>query len=164
MLIRRDVSEPWPPTGLLFIPWVNASMESHGGDDASWGKLLTCPPELSGNPTSRDIWKRVGGMDGRVRISHNSIFDMSMDLMTWDLQLYFPSEGRCAADFYRLKNPSPRLGLNLRPLGPVASTLIATPPRRLGEKHVNLQSGNSPITNDIKTAIQCMQKMPVYKY
>jgi hypothetical protein len=29
-------------------------------DDAGWGKLLSCPPELSGNPTSRDIWERVG--------------------------------------------------------------------------------------------------------
>jgi hypothetical protein len=33
--------------------------------------------------------------------------------------------------FIPLKNPTPRLGLNLRPLGPVASTLTTTPPRRL---------------------------------
>jgi hypothetical protein len=31
------------------------SVESHGDDEGSWGKLLTHPPELSGNPTSRDI-------------------------------------------------------------------------------------------------------------
>jgi hypothetical protein len=65
-------------------------VESHGGggggggggddDDDSWGKLLTHPPELSCNPTSRDIWKRVGGMDERVRISGISIFDTSMNL------------------------------------------------------------------------------------
>jgi hypothetical protein len=30
-----------------------------------------------------------------------------------------------------LRNPSPWPSLNLRPLGPVASTLMATPPRRL---------------------------------
>jgi hypothetical protein len=30
--------------------------------------------------------------------------------------------GRCAADFYRVLNP--------QPLGPVASTLTTTPPRR----------------------------------
>jgi hypothetical protein len=42
------------------------SVESHGGD-ASWGKLLTHPPELSGNPTSRAIWEQVGRMD-EVRI------------------------------------------------------------------------------------------------
>jgi hypothetical protein len=34
--------------------------------------------------------------------------------------------------FMALKNASPRPGLNPRPLGPVASTLTATPPRRLG--------------------------------
>jgi hypothetical protein len=34
--------------------------------------------------------------------------------------------------FIALKNPSPRPGLNPYPLGPVASTLTTTPPRRLG--------------------------------
>jgi hypothetical protein len=33
--------------------------------------------------------------------------------------------------FIALKNPSPRPGLNTRPLGPVTSTLTTTPPRRL---------------------------------
>jgi hypothetical protein len=37
------------------------------GDDDGWVKL-TCLPELSGNPTSRDIWERVGGMDEEMRI------------------------------------------------------------------------------------------------
>jgi hypothetical protein len=40
-----------------------------------------------------------------------------------------PPDGRCAADFF--KNPSPRLGLNQRPLGPVARTLITAPTRQL---------------------------------
>jgi hypothetical protein len=48
------------------------SVQSHGDydddDDAGWGKLLTRPPKLSGNPTSRDIWERAGGMDEGVRI------------------------------------------------------------------------------------------------
>jgi hypothetical protein len=43
-------------------------MDSGGGDDAGWEKLLTHPPQLSGNPTSRDIWKRLGGMGEGVRI------------------------------------------------------------------------------------------------
>jgi hypothetical protein len=46
-------------------------VESHGeddDDDAGWGKLLTLSPELLGNPTSRDIWKRVREMDEGVRI------------------------------------------------------------------------------------------------
>jgi hypothetical protein len=41
----------------LFILLVNVSVESHGDDDAGWGKLLTHPPELSVNPTSRVIWE-----------------------------------------------------------------------------------------------------------
>jgi hypothetical protein len=41
--------------GILFIPWVNVSVESHG-DDAGRVKLQTHPPELSGNPISRNIW------------------------------------------------------------------------------------------------------------
>jgi hypothetical protein len=40
------VSELQPPTDLLFIPRVTESMQSLGDDDAGWGKLLTCPPEL----------------------------------------------------------------------------------------------------------------------
>jgi hypothetical protein len=44
------------------------SIESHGGDDAGWRKLLTHPPELSGSPTTRVIWKQVVGMDEGVRI------------------------------------------------------------------------------------------------
>jgi hypothetical protein len=39
------------------------SVDSHGDDDAGWGKLLTHPPVLFGIPTSRDIWERVGGME-----------------------------------------------------------------------------------------------------
>jgi hypothetical protein len=34
-------------------------------------------------------------------------------------------------DFFALTNPSPWPGLNPQPLGPVASTLTTTPPRRL---------------------------------
>jgi hypothetical protein len=114
------VSELRPPTGLLFIPRVNESMQSLRDDDTGWGKLLTCPPELSGNPTSRDIWKRVGGMDKEMIISRISIFDTSVDIyhalnvMTWGLWLYFPSEGRSAVDFVALKNPSPRQDMNFQ--------------------------------------------------
>jgi hypothetical protein len=46
-------------------------VESYG-DDTGLGKLLTRPPELSGNLTSRDFWEQVGGMDG-VKILHISI-------------------------------------------------------------------------------------------
>jgi hypothetical protein len=32
-------------------------VESRADDDAGYGKLLTCLPELAGSPTSRDIWR-----------------------------------------------------------------------------------------------------------
>jgi hypothetical protein len=35
--------------------------------------ILTRPPELSGNPASRGIWERVGGMEEGVRILSNTI-------------------------------------------------------------------------------------------
>jgi hypothetical protein len=56
------------------------SVESLGGDDSDRGKLLTRPPELSGNPTCTDAWKRVEEVDEKVRISHISVFDTSTDL------------------------------------------------------------------------------------
>jgi hypothetical protein len=43
-------------------------VKNHGEDDAGWGKLLTRPPELSGNPNSRVIWEQIGGMDEGMRI------------------------------------------------------------------------------------------------
>jgi hypothetical protein len=75
MSIAWDVSEPRPPT-----PGWCVNVESHGDGNAGRGKLLTRPLELSGNPTSRDIWERVEGMDEGVRTSGISIFDTSTDL------------------------------------------------------------------------------------
>jgi hypothetical protein len=37
-----------------------------------------------------------------------------------------------------LKNPSPRAGLNLWPLSPVASTFATTPPRRLVSSYCHI--------------------------
>jgi hypothetical protein len=57
------------------------NVESHGDgggdddddDDAGWGKVLTRSPELCGNPISRGIWERVGGINEGVRILRISI-------------------------------------------------------------------------------------------
>jgi hypothetical protein len=61
-------------------PWWYVSVESHGNDYAVCGKTPESPPELSGNPTGRDIWERVAGTDDGVGILCISIWDMSMDL------------------------------------------------------------------------------------
>jgi hypothetical protein len=57
-------------------------VESRGDDDddTGWGKLLTRPPELSGNTTNRNDRERIGGMDEGVRILRISIWDTSTDL------------------------------------------------------------------------------------
>jgi hypothetical protein len=57
MAIGRDyVSELRPPTGLLLIPQVIYEHEEPQLNNTDRGKLLTRQPELSDNPTSRDIW------------------------------------------------------------------------------------------------------------
>jgi hypothetical protein len=131
-----DVTEPRPPPGQLVIPRVNVSVQSHGGDDAGWGKLLTRPLELSGNPTSRVIWERVGGMGEGVRILFISIWDTSTDFQhvvkSYDMgpPALFPiREEGVLRIFIALENSSPQPGLNPWPLGPVASTLTTTPLR-----------------------------------
>jgi hypothetical protein len=84
MSMAWDVSEPRPPTSLLFFPGWYVSVDSLGADDddddAGWGKLPTRPPELCGSPTNRDIWEQVGGMDEGVRILRISIWDTSTHL------------------------------------------------------------------------------------
>jgi hypothetical protein len=42
--------------------------------------------------------------------------------------------------FIALKNPSPRPGLNPRPLGTLTSTLTTKPPRRLDKGDTHIQS------------------------
>jgi hypothetical protein len=52
------------------------------------------------------------------------LFNIPQYLTTWDRRLYFASEGSRAMDFYRpQKSHRPRLSLNPRILGPMASTL-----------------------------------------
>jgi hypothetical protein len=81
---------------------------------------------------------QIGGMDERVIISLIIIFDTSTDLLhavkSYDMGLSrftsHPKKGVLRI-FIALKSPSPRPGLNPRPLGIVASTLTTTPPRGL---------------------------------
>jgi hypothetical protein len=64
----------------------------------------------------------------------------SYDMGTFPL--YFPSERKVCCGFLSpLKNPFPWPGSNPQPLGPVASTLTTTPPRRLS--HLCLILSNS---------------------
>jgi hypothetical protein len=101
-------------------------MDSHGGDDddddAGWGKLLTRSLELSGNPTSRDIWKRVGGMYEGENFACQYLRYVNGFLTCRKILRHgvigFISHPKVGVlrIFTALKNPSPRPGLNPRHL------------------------------------------------
>jgi hypothetical protein len=95
------------------------------------GKLLIRPPQLPSNHTNSHLGARLEELAREIiNLALRSILvivNMPQNLTTWGRRLYFPAERRRSANFYR-----PRKGLNPRPLGPMASTLIITPPRRTG--------------------------------
>jgi hypothetical protein len=111
------------------------------------------PPLLSGVPVSRHLWqplvlsggpatRDISGASGRTGEGNENLVYLS----PWDFKRSFtchkilrhgtssftshPKEGVLRI-FIALKNPSPWLGSNPQPLGPVASTLTTAPPRRL---------------------------------
>jgi hypothetical protein len=100
-------------------------------------RVLWQPPVLSGSPVSRDISGASRRMDeGNENLVYLPLWDFNRYL-TWRKILRHgtsvftshPKEGVLHI-FIALKNPSPWPGSNLWPLGPVASTLTITPPRR----------------------------------
>jgi hypothetical protein len=111
--------------------------ESHG-DDTRWIKLLTRPPHPYGKPTRIIIWEQVREMDVWVIILPVQDLKYLKGLLTcrkilWNGASSFTSHPKkgLLRMFFALKNPSPPLGLNLWPVGPVTSTLTPIPPRPL---------------------------------
>ena len=51
--------------------------------------------------------------------------------MTWDLRLYFPSEGRRAEEFFALKNPTASAGFEPANLGTKGQHATSRPPKPL---------------------------------
>jgi hypothetical protein len=127
------VSELRPPTGLLFILRVICEL-----GEPWWCRLAITPGSSTralGSHTSRDIWGKREEWTKEWEfcqsvseipqgILHRKILQNGTSGFTSD-----PKEGVLRI-FTALKNPSSRPGLNPRPLGPVASTLTTTPPRR----------------------------------
>jgi hypothetical protein len=114
-------------------------------------RLLWQPPVLAGGPVSRDIsgspqyclvvlpsetsLERVG--EGNENLVYPSLWDFKWSFTCRKILRHGtsgftsrPKEG-VLRTFIALKNPSPWPCLNPQPLGPVASTLTTTPPRRL---------------------------------
>jgi hypothetical protein len=131
------VSELRPPTGLLFIP----RMICEHGERWWW-----CQLGINPYSSTRALWQsyqqrhlgQVGGMaEGLREFCLYSIWHTSRDLLTCSKILRHGTSGFTSYlkegvlhIFISLKNPSPRSGLNPRPMGPVTSTLTTTPPRR----------------------------------
>jgi hypothetical protein len=104
----------------------------------SFTRVLWQPPVLSGGPVSRDISgasRRVG--EENENLVYPSSWDFKRSLTSHKILRHGTSgftsrpKGGMLQIFIALKSPSPWLGSNLRPMGPVASTLTTTPPRRL---------------------------------
>jgi hypothetical protein len=130
-------------TDLLFIPrwyamwttvwWYRLRLTPNLSTRALW-----LPPVLSGGPAIRDISRASGTVgEGNENLVCPSPWDFKRSLRCRKILrhgtfwLYFPSEGMCVADFITLKNSSTWPSSNPQTLGPVASTLATTPPRRL---------------------------------
>jgi hypothetical protein len=124
-------------TGLLFIPRANVS----GQPWLWWWWRPGISPDLSTRARRQSYQQRhlegVGGLHkgGRIlRIQHlryvNGSFTCRKILLRRTSGFAsHPNEGVLWI-FITVKNPSPPPGLNPWPLGPVASTLTTTPPRR----------------------------------
>jgi hypothetical protein len=98
---------------------------------------VTRAPELSGNPTRRVICEQAGGMDEGVRILSINYLEYLKGSLTCRKILQHWASGFTSHPkqgvlliFIALKNPSPLPGFDPRSLGPLASTLATTPPRR----------------------------------
>jgi hypothetical protein len=118
----------------VFIPQVTNGHGEPWWNDIDSGKLLICPPELSGNSTNSHLVANQEDIgEGNVECVRNiafilvEFFNLSQNL-TNIRRLHF-SEGRRAANFYRPKSPPLQPGFNPRTLGLMTSTLTITSPR-----------------------------------
>ena len=73
--------------------------------------------------------------------------------MTWDRRLYFPSEGRCAEDFFRPKNPTASAGFEPTNLGTKGQHSTRRPPNHhtfyIMNKWINKPTSKKKITKTI---------------
>jgi hypothetical protein len=104
---ETDVSEPWLSLACCPFPGdckcraVVMMMMSAG--DNSWlvyqSSLAVPPAETS--ESSRRNEGRNENFAYSASLIRQRIFYMPYNLTTWELRFYFPSDGRCAVDFYR---------------------------------------------------------------
>jgi hypothetical protein len=118
-------------TGLLFMPRVTYE---HGESWLWWFRLGITP-----DSSTRALWQfyqqrylgQIGGMDEGVRILPINIWKTCRKILRHgNFSFSFHPKEDVLRIFIALKSPSPRSGLNSRPLGPAASTLTTTQSRR----------------------------------
>jgi hypothetical protein len=132
MSMGWDVSEPWPPTSLLFIHLVIC--ESGG----PWWWWWSCHLEKAPDSSTRALWQQqrnLGASSRNGKRSENFAYQYLRYVNGFLTCCKILRHGTSGFTFHpkevcALKNPSPLPGLNPRPLGPLASTLTTTPPRR----------------------------------
>jgi hypothetical protein len=107
-------------------PWCN---------DSDRGKVLIRPPELLGVPSSshlvakhEELWKEMMNFASRrTAFVHRSVLSHAVKSYMGPITL-LPLRRKEFQIFIAFKIHCPRPGLNLRTLGPMASTLTFTPP------------------------------------
>jgi hypothetical protein len=118
----------------MFFPQVIYKQGEPWWNDTGRGKLI-CPPELSGNPTSNHLSSKQDKVGkGNDKFDLRNIFvHTSKWFLTCRKILRHGAHGFTSTPKERvpLKIHRPRLGLNPQTLGPMASSLAITPPRRL---------------------------------
>jgi hypothetical protein len=131
---ETDVSEPRPSRAYCSSPVVNVSGEPWWW----WWWWLGITPDLSTRACWQSYQQRHLEQVGRMNEWRNENFVYSVSLYLWHVTRSFTCRkilrletSGCTSYlkegvlriFITLKNSLPRLGLNPRPLGPVASTL-----------------------------------------
>jgi hypothetical protein len=134
------VSELRPRTGLLFTPQVTYEHGEPWSNNVDRWRLLTRPPELSGNPTNSNLVasRRNGRKEWWIWLyeifcSYLQVIFTCRKILRHGASVFTSSSKECVLwIFIALKYPSPRPGSNPRTLDLMRSTLTITPPRRVG--------------------------------
>jgi hypothetical protein len=143
LVMKFTFYEAWR---FIFIPWCYspswAQASSHignfltflvlrvsGGKPAASAQFLLNPDSSAGGQSHLGVTQeRHGWETWLLNFAYKASFSCCKFTAS-DRRLYFPSKGRCVADFVTLKIHRPRPGLNPRTLGPVVRTLTTRPPR-----------------------------------
>ena len=141
-----NVPEVLQPCGLLYYHWCSNSHHQSSPQEilAVRGRAINLIFDIPTVTTSRlprdpssQRWNYVGEK-WPMNSAWNAWLPRSIQesftcrkSTTWDRQLYFPSEGRSAEDFFALKNPTASAGFEPANLGTKSQHATSRPPKQL---------------------------------